>query len=91
MQLLIIRCSSEKVYFVLLFITVFLNILSLIAELRFIGAAGNLRDSHIVEVGPGPGNITQELLLKRPKSVFFVFLKIFIDESIIAIHYIFVN
>ena len=35
---------------------------------KIIGSA-NLNNNHIVEIGPGTGNLTQKIIEKKPKSL----------------------
>lgn len=39
---------------------------------RIIRKAGNLADSHVLEVGPGPGGLTRSIMKQRPKRIVLV-------------------
>ena len=34
----------------------------------------NINNNHIVEIGPGTGNLTKKILIKSPKSLILIFL-----------------
>lgn len=36
---------------------------------KIVKMAGNLKDAHVVEIGPGPGGITRSLIRKMPKRI----------------------
>lgn len=39
---------------------------------RIVKAAGNMKDSHVLEVGPGPGSITRSIVRRGPKQLVVV-------------------